>query len=625
MSPDNLLTSKEDRRPLIIKEDIDFESHSNSSVENFNFMEQSNSSTANPFASFDEVFCHNNKPSPSRNKRPKYYQSVGELLWQNGQMYSDVRLTFEDRGILASSAGIPSELRLHSLVLYQSQFFKDQLSVISAAVPTSPNSNIIKEKQIIVRLPSHVIEEDMINFHCTLKLMYTKNWDNELANNLTKGVGCLSVCCEIGFYEGIEACWKWLVKKCNRDNNKEMMKRLIEAYPNLHEKFTDPDDKILLNSNNSNSNSNSNSYLDIPSQKSTTKSKRTPPISRRSSRRRSRRRTNSNGSGSFSKQPISPLHKFNRSDTSISSDSSASPRLRYENESTYSPPSISLPSPPHSNSENSPITSNFPSIPSISPPSIFSNSRILNNWISNFESYAISSKRACSKMLPDSRQDSKCFPFLEHFVSVFESINQLGRAKRITSPEALDYTLRMLNVIKIEHAHFHTLHMNKRLKSPSSPSSPSSSSSKSHPNSPRPTSPNPLTPTSPSSSLPPLPSIPPLLPNTNNSPPIVLHESLDEPISQIAKNILAPIEQKHLCDYLWAPSNISNLMHLREIRSDDDDVMEEDEFEGYDQVMGEISLVKASRVSKVEHMVVGEKMAKLIRDIRSSISNIRSS
>ncbi|PKY49714.1 hypothetical protein RhiirA4_405758 [Rhizophagus irregularis] len=167
--------------------------------------------------------------------------------------------------------------------------------------------------------------------------------------------------------------------------------------------------------------------------------------------------------------------------------------------------------------------------------------------------------------------------------------------------------------------------MNKRLKSPSSPSSPSSSSSKSHPNSPRPTSPNPLTPTSPSSSLPPLPSIPPLLPNTNNSPPIVLHESLDEPISQIAKNILAPIEQKHLCDYLWAPSNISNLMHLREIRSDDDDVMEEDEFEGYDQVMGEISLVKASRVSKVEHMVVGEKMAKLIRDIRSSISNIRSS
>ncbi|CAG8637709.1 13503_t:CDS:2 [Rhizophagus irregularis] len=413
MSPDNLLTSKEDRRPLIIKEDIDFESHSNSSVENFNFMEQSNSSTANPFASFDEVFCHNNKPSPSRNKRPKYYQSVGELLWQNGQMYSDVRLTFEDRGVLASSAGIPSELRLHSLVLYQSQFFKDQLSVTSAAVPTSPNSNIIKEKQIIVRLPSHVIEEDMINFHCTLKLMYTKNWDNELANNLTKGVGCLSVCCEIGFYEGIEACWK-----C----------------------------------------------------------------------------------GSFSKQPISPLHKFNRSDTSISSDSSASPRLRYENESTYSPPSISLPSPPHSNSENSPITSNFPSIPSISPPSIFSNSRILNNWISNFESYAISSKRACSKMLPDSRQDSKCFPFLEHFVSVFESINQLGRAKRITSPEALDYTL-------------------------------------------------------------------------------LLHESLDEPISQIAKNILAPIEQKHL----------------------------------------------SSRVSKVEHMVVGEKMAKLIRDIRSSISNIRSS
>jgi hypothetical protein len=83
MSPEKLLKSEEDKRPLIVKEDIDFESHSNSSVENFNFMEQS---TANPFASFDEVFYHgnnnnnNNKPSTSRNKRPKYYQSVGELL-----------------------------------------------------------------------------------------------------------------------------------------------------------------------------------------------------------------------------------------------------------------------------------------------------------------------------------------------------------------------------------------------------------------------------------------------------------------------------------------------------------------------------------------------------------------
>ncbi|GBB88468.1 hypothetical protein RclHR1_00150064 [Rhizophagus clarus] len=618
MTPGNLLTREEDRRPLIIKEDIDFESNSNSSVENLNLMEQPN---ANPFSSFDEVFYHGNnnnnnnncKQSTSRNnKKPKYYQSVGELLWQNGQIYSDVRLTFEDRGILASCAGIPSELRLHSLVLYQSQFFKDQLSVTSAAVPTSPNSNIIREKQIIVRLPSHVTEEDMVNFYSTLKLMYTKNWDNELANNLTKGVGCLSVCCEIGFYEGIEACWKWLVKKCNRDNNKEMMKRLIEAYPNLHEKFTEPEEKLISNSN-PNPNPNSFSYLGIPLQKSSSKSKRTPPLSRRTSRRsqRSRRRTNSNGSGSFSKQ------KFHRTETSISSDSSASPLLRYENDINH-PPSLSLPSPPHSNSENSPITPNFPSLPSISPPSIFSNSRILNNWITNFESYAISSKRACSKMLPNTRKDSKCFPFLEHFVSVFESINQLGRARRITSPDALDYTLRMLNVIKIEHAHFHTLHINK-LKSPISPSSPSSPSSniiKSRPTSP-------LTPPSPSSplpSLPPLPSTPPLLPNSNNNPPIVLHESLDEPLSQIIKNVLAPIEQKHLCDYLWAPSNISNLMHLREIRSDDDDDMEEDEFDGYDQVMGEESLVKASRVSKVEHMIVGEKMAKLIREIRSNAS-----
>lgn len=615
MSPETLTTSEEDKRPLILKEDTDFESPSNSSAENLNLMDNS-SSAANLFASFDEVFYHNNGNSIStskNNKRARHYQSVGELLWENGQMYSDVRLTFEDRGLLASSSGIPSELRLHSLVLFQSQFFKEQLSVTSAAVPSSPISNIIKEKQIIVRLPSRVTEEDMINFYCTLKLMYTKDWDSELANNLTKGVGCLSVCCEIGFYEGIEACWKWLVKKCNRDNNKEMMKRLIEAYPNLHEQFTEPEEKINTNL------FSSNSYLDVPLRKSSSKTKRTPPVSRRSSRRsnRSRRRTSSNGSGSYTRKSVSPMPKSNRSDTSISSDSSASPRLRYENEIPY-PPSISLapslPTPPLSNSENSPITpsdntTKFPSLPSTFPPSIFSNTRILNTWITNFESYSISSKRACSKMPIESRQDSKCFPFLEHFVSIFDSINQLGRANHITSPEALDYTLRMLNVIKIEHAHFHTLHnMHKQLKTPSSPKSPKSPN-KSLPNSPQPTSPS-------------SPSIP-LIPNSNNVTPIVLHESLDEPLSQILKNVLAPIEQKHLCDYLWAPSNISNLMHLREIRSDDDDDMEEDEFDGYDQVMGEESLVKASRVSKVEHMVVGEKMAKQIREIRSNITNIR--
>ncbi|RIA97245.1 hypothetical protein C1645_752858 [Glomus cerebriforme] len=613
MTPETLAAS-EDKKPLMVTEDTDIES--SSSVENLNLMEQplqidTSSSTTNPFASFDEVFYHEKSKQSSRNKRPKHYQSVGELLWQGGRMYSDVKLTFEDRGVLATRAGIPSELRLHSLVLFQSQFFKEQLSVTSTAVPTSPGSNINKEKQIIVRLPSRVTEEDMINFYCTLKLMYTKNWDIELANNLTKGVGCLSVCCEIGFHEGIEACWKWLVRKCNRDNNKEMMKRLIEAYPNLHEQFTEFDE------------SNSNLlYLDVPLQKSSNRTKRTPPISRRSSRR-SRRRTNSNGSGNHARLSVSPILKSNRSDTSISSDSSASPRIRYEKELPHLPSislSPSLPSPPLSNSDT-PITptisssyDGFPSLPSTFPPSIFSNIRILNTWITNFESYAISSKRACSKIQIESRQDSKCFPFLEHFVSIFDSINQLGRAKRITSPEALDYTLRMLNVIKIEHAHFHTLHMKRQLRSPVSPKSPNN---KSRPSSPRPNSSRPpLSPSSPSSSS--------LSSNSNNSnnnkPPIVLHESLDEPLSQIMKNVLAPIEQKHLCDYLWAPSNISNLMHLREIRSDDDDDMEEDEFEGYDQVMGEESLVKASRVSKVEHMVVGEKMAKHIREIRSNNS-----
>lgn len=657
MSPETVATSEEDRKPLMVTDETDLGSTSNSSAENLNYpLKVDTSSTANPFASFDEVFP--NKQAQI-NKDGIYYQSVGELLWQGGQLYSDVRLTFEDRGILATRAGIPSELRLHSLVLFQSQFFKEQLSVTSAATPSSPASNIIKEKQIIVRLPSRVTEEDMINFYCTLKLLYTKNWDSELANNLTKGVGCLSVCCEIGFHEGIEACWKWLVRKCNRDGNKEMMKRLIEAYPNLHEQFNDEiDDKPI--SSNSNLFS-SNSYLNVPLQRSQSKTKRTPPTSRRSSRR-SRKRTNSNGSGSYGRQTISPMLKSNRRDIITSSDSSASPRIRYEKElprlpsMPLSPPtphistpsSPSLPSPPLSNPSLSPISSNnsptipsittdfdFPSLPSTIPPSIFSNTNILNTWITNFESYAISSKRACSKIPVESRRDSKCFPFLEHFVSIFDSINQLGRAKHINSPEALDYTLRMLNVIKVEHAHFHTLHMpsqHHQLKSPASPRSPNKSRPtsplstsprlSSRPTSPLPTSPRTVTsrPTSPRP-LSPHPLSPrPLSPSSNNTPPIVLHASLDEPLSQIMKNVLAPIEQKHLCDYLWAPSNISNLMHLREIRGDDDVEMEEDEFDGYDQVMGEISLVKASRVSKVEHMVVGEKMAKQIREIRSNTS-----
>ncbi|CAG8573978.1 1642_t:CDS:2 [Funneliformis caledonium] len=560
MTPDILATNDEDRRPLMVTEDTDLEFPTNSSMESLGIIGQplqvntSSANTSNPFASFDDVFYHGNSKPVSRNNSYKrvndhtYFPSVGELLWEEGQMYSDVRLSFEDRGTLAARAGIPTELRLHSLVLFQSQFFKEQLSVTSAAVPSSPSSNIIKEKQIIVRLPSRITEEDIINFYSTLKLMYTKNWDVELANNLTKGVGCLSVCCEIGFHEGIEACWKWLVNKCNRDKNKEMMRRLIEAYPNLHEQFSEPDEKI-----------NPNVFASIPYQ-SSSKSKRNSHVHHRSSRRsnKSRRRTNSSGNGNLSnRQSVPPKIKLYRGDASMLNDSSTSPCVPFE------------------------------------------------------KSYAISSKRACSKMQIESRQDSKCFPFLEHFVSIFDSINQLGRAKRISSPEALDYTLRMLNVIKIEHAHFHTLHMpsqNKQLK-PSKSSKSLKSLNRS-----RPTSPSPSSPSAMSAS------------NSNNTPPIVLHESLDEPLSQILKNILAPKEQKHLCDFLWAPSNISNLMHLREIRSDDEDNMEEDEFEGYDQLMGEISLVKASRVSKIEHMVVGEKMAKCMREIRSNTSkNYRSS
>ncbi|CAG8534320.1 5417_t:CDS:1, partial [Scutellospora calospora] len=221
------------------------------------------------------------KHSHNRRSLINNYPSVGELLWDNGKMYSDVRLSFEDREGLATRAGIPSELRLHSIVLFQSQFFKEQLSQTSSNISSLPKSNMKKEKQIIVKLPYKVNEEDMVNFYCTLKLMYTKKWDTELANNLAKGVGCLSVCWEIGFHEGIEACWKWLVRKCNRDRNKEMLKKLINAYPRLHERFTHQVDNV-------NNESISNTYLQRAPSLTKSSSKKGPNLPQRSMRRESR-------------------------------------------------------------------------------------------------------------------------------------------------------------------------------------------------------------------------------------------------------------------------------------------------------------------------------------------------
>ncbi|CAG8665837.1 746_t:CDS:1, partial [Acaulospora morrowiae] len=621
-------TSEEDFRTLITSNtDIDFltASDSDSILLDASRKHPPNFKSASTndlgYSSFDKNPGFDNRPSKrsSSFRRSRHsliqqkYPNVGELLFDNGQIYSDVRLSFEDHGVLATRAGIPSELRLHSIVLFQSQFFKDQLSQTSAVASSSSTSNVLREKQIIVKLPTRVNEEDLVSFHCTLRLMYTKNWDHELADNLAKGVGCLSVCYEIGFHEGIEACWKWLVRKCNRDRNKEMMKRLIEAYPNLHEKYTSHVE----------ASSSSTNLLEVPAQKSLsrTPSKRGPPLQRRSSRKSSRsshlrRRTSSRGSGSFGSRPSSLALKPNQSDTSISSDASTSlttqredghpipfsskspspvprsPSTRPSNGELPSPPLSTSPSLspviPHFTSLQGNVANNgrlspqsppsptkslmsshvklpFPTLPPTPPPSQFGNVHLLNAWVSKFESYAISSRRSCARFPSEARQDDRCFPFLEHFASVFESIIKLGRSKQLTSPECLDYTLRMLNVIKVEHAHFHSLHMKQ----------------------------------------------------VHISPQIVLHRSLDAPLSILLREVLLPIEQRHLCDYLWAPSNVSNLMHLREIRSNDEDVMEEDEFDGLDQVMGEASLVRGSRVSSMEHMVVGEKMAKVMKEIMS--------
>ncbi|CAG8694894.1 1242_t:CDS:2, partial [Gigaspora rosea] len=447
------------------------------------------------------------KHSQSQKTTINDYPSVGELLWDNGKMYSDVKLSFEDREGLEVRAGIPSELRLHSLVLFQSQFFKEQLSQTSSTVSTLSKSNLRREKQIIVKLPYRVNEEDMVNFY---------------------------FCWEIGFHEGIEACWKWLVRKCCRDRNKEMMKKLIEAYPRLHEKFTQQDDIV----NSSLAELLNDTSLQRAPSLTKSSSKKVPTLPRRSMRR--------------------PKNARRISKTGESEKTFLAPLLRSDNMLTQTLPSL----------VSSHTLLPFPTIPT-SIPINFNNVQTLDIWISKFETFSITSRRSCASFPLEARDDNRCFPFLGHFVSIFESINQLGRMKIITSKDCLDFALRMLNVIKIEHSHYHMLHNRSN--------------------------------------------------QTNKgekvlSQSIVLHESLDEPLTILLKEILSPIDKKHLCDYLWAPSNISNLMHLREIRSGNSNLMV-DEFEEYGEIMREISLVEGSRVSHVEHMIVGEKMAKAMREI----------
>ncbi|CAG8444950.1 5275_t:CDS:2 [Cetraspora pellucida] len=576
--------ANEDRLPLI-GPDIDIELQTSSDADSVNFLDvaplQQNDEKLS-FPIFDSSSNSSRTSSYKRKHSPRNsfykqdivnnYPSVGELFWNDGKMYSDVRLTFENREILAKCTGIPSELRLHSIVLFQSQFFKEQLSRSSSI----PKNNMMNEKQIIVRLPAYISEEDIINFYCTLKLMYTKNWDSELADNLAKGVGCLSVCCEIGFHEGIEACWKWLVRKCNRDKNNEMMKLLIEAYPNLHGQFTHQVENVSSFSFGNGYTSDSN-------------------LSRNTSKRRSQRNNRPKHLcrriDSYDSDPSNSNETTILSDTKSPKENEFITLLQQKQSSTTPSPFYQnlnniLPSPPLSSSSlpspvltdptksTSPTSTTFSTInPSLvlshtshpfpvlsQPPSQFNNIQLLNTWISKFESYSISSRRLCAKFPFEARDDNRCFPFIKHFSSAFESINKLGRSKHLTSPQCLDFALRVLNVIKIEHSHFHSLHTrsSKSNKDPSIVINNTTTKSLSTQE------------------------------NRLSSSSIILHESLDEPLSILLNKILSPVEQKHLCNYLWAP------------------------------IMGEDSLVKGSRVSRVEHMVVGEKMVKVMREIISS-------
>ncbi|KAL1925754.1 uncharacterized protein VTP21DRAFT_637 [Calcarisporiella thermophila] len=171
--------------------------------------------------------------SPSTRSDALVYPNVGNLLWEAGYTLSDVRLTFDDGGRMAERSGIPPQLWLHSLILCQSEFFRKQLTSRTRPLPARP-------RHIVVKVPPGVTKEDMLHFYVALKLIYTKAWAAELKDDLRMGCGVLSVCYEIGFAEGMEEVWRWVMLKCHRERNREMMQRLIEAYPSLYKKFAAP-------------------------------------------------------------------------------------------------------------------------------------------------------------------------------------------------------------------------------------------------------------------------------------------------------------------------------------------------------------------------------------------------
>ncbi|KAI9591414.1 hypothetical protein BDF19DRAFT_426320 [Syncephalis fuscata] len=167
----------------------------------------------------------------------EHYPSVGELLWHNPLMYSDVRLRFEDEGALAANCSLPTVLHLHSIVLLQARFFRDRLTNLDDMDGSAPAPGPGNPVDLLIRLPAHASKVQMNAFHLTIKLMYTKQFARELNSDLERAIGVLGVCNDIGFKEGVQSAWCWLAQRCIRDKRARLWERLCDAYPTIERKF----------------------------------------------------------------------------------------------------------------------------------------------------------------------------------------------------------------------------------------------------------------------------------------------------------------------------------------------------------------------------------------------------
>ncbi|KAI8056656.1 hypothetical protein BDF22DRAFT_740159 [Syncephalis plumigaleata] len=215
----------------------------------------------------------NTTKSSSTKRSFDHYPSVGELLWHNPLMYSDVRLRFEDNGVLASNCSLPTVLHLHSIVLLQARFFRDRLTKLDELDGSAPAPGPGNPVDLLIRLPAQVSRVEMCAFHLTIKLMYTKQFARELNNDLERAIGVLGVCNDLGFKEGVQASWCWLAQRCARDKRIRLWERLCDAYPTLERKFRSSVDtaamRLLLTRSSNNSHNNA---INVPSSTASTAS-----------------------------------------------------------------------------------------------------------------------------------------------------------------------------------------------------------------------------------------------------------------------------------------------------------------------------------------------------------------